>query len=209
MQIFLKVFDPFNGIPYLISCIYTKLCLLMDVPQTLLMTHFMTRLRILKILWEMEYFSLNLNKSMIYQTYNAFQIYDIVTKFEFENYMLLDPSQIDMLTWKLPNYSDSKSYTHTWNSYSWHYSYCCVPYSFLLLDCSSCYYCNPRGQKPFPIAKIHPFVVGFVVFTINWYVSWARRKFQRQGVQQQFVATLKKKVVSLQIQIMYGYFYCS
>ena len=97
-----------------------------------------------------------------------------------------------MLTWKLPNYSDSKSYTHTWNSYSWHYSYCCVPYSFLLLDCSSCYYCNPRGQKPFPIAKIHPFVVGFVVFTINWYVSWARRKFQRQGVQQQFVTTSKK-----------------
>ena len=141
--------------------------------------------------------------------YNAFQIYDIVTKFKFVNYMLLDPSQIDMLTWKLGNYSDSKSYTHTWNSYSSHYSYCCVPYSFLLLDCSSCYYCNPRGQKPFPIAKIHPFVVGFVVFTINWYVSWARRKFQRQGVQQQFVATLKKKVVSLQIQIMYGYFYCS
>ena len=30
--------------------------------------------------------------------YNVFQIYDIVTKFEFENYMLLDPSQIDMLT---------------------------------------------------------------------------------------------------------------
>ena len=141
--------------------------------------------------------------------YNAFQIYDIVTKFKFVNYMLLDPSQIDMLTWKLGNYSDSKSYTHTWNSYSSHYSYCCVPYSFLLLDCSSCYYCNPRGQKPFPIAKIHPFVVGFVVFTINWYVSLARRKFQRQGVQQQFVATLKKKVVSLQIQIMYGYFYCS
>ena len=101
---------------------------------------------------------------------NAFQIYDIVTKFRFVDYMLLDPSQIDMLTWKLPNYSDSKSYTHTWNSYSSHYRYCCVPYSFLLLDCSSCYYCYPRGQKPFPIAKIHPFVVGFVVFTINWYV---------------------------------------
>ena len=180
MQIFLKVFDPFNGIPYLISCIYTKFCLLMDVPQTLLMTHFMTRLRILKILWAIECFAVNLNKSnrkisdiwniITKFQFNVLQIYDIVTKFEFENYMLLDPSQIDMLTWKLDNYSDSKSYTHTWNSYSSHYSYCCVPYSFLLLDCSSCYYCYPRGQKPFPIAKIHPFVVGFVVFTINWYV---------------------------------------